>query len=160
MLSELQDLYGRWPGRAQVIANGSSPPVAGPPPPKEPFVLAAGRMWDEAKNLSGLDRAAARLPWPVLAAGPLSAPSPAAPPVVARHVRALGQLGSSELAEMRLRASVFAAPALYEPFGLAILEAAADRCALVLGDIPSLRELWDGAARFVDPRDPRRSMAP
>ena len=27
-------------------------------------------------------------------------------------------------------------------------------CALVLGDIPSLRELWDGAARFVDPRDP------
>ncbi|HEX8155731.1 MAG TPA: hypothetical protein VF698_21535, partial [Thermoanaerobaculia bacterium] len=27
-------------------------------------------------------------------------------------------------------------------------------CALVLGDIDSLRELWDGAALFVDPRDP------
>ena len=26
-------------------------------------------------------------------------------------------------------------------------------CALVLGDIPSLRELWDGAATFVDPDD-------
>src|SRR4029079_17968528 len=30
---------------------------------------------------------------------------------------------------------------------------ARDGCALVLGDIPSLRELWDDAAIFVDPRD-------
>jgi glycosyltransferase involved in cell wall biosynthesis len=50
-------------------------------------------------------------------------------------------------------ASIFTAPALYEPFGLAILEAAASGCALVLGDIPSLRENWDGAAAFVDPDD-------
>ena len=52
------------------------------------------------------------------------------------------------------RASVFAAPARYEPFGLGILEAALTGCALVLGDIDSLRELWDGAAEFVDPDDP------
>jgi glycosyltransferase involved in cell wall biosynthesis len=50
-------------------------------------------------------------------------------------------------------ASIFAAPAFYEPFGLAILEAAAAGCALVLGDIPSLRENWEGAAVFVDPND-------
>jgi glycosyltransferase involved in cell wall biosynthesis len=50
-------------------------------------------------------------------------------------------------------ASIFAAPARYEPFGLAILEAAAAGCALVLGDIPSLRENWDGAAAFVPPED-------
>ena len=68
------------------------------------------------------------------------------------HVTVLGELGAAELGR---RASVFAAPALYEPFGLAILEAARDSCALVLGDIPSLRELWDGAAWFVDPRDRR-----
>jgi glycosyltransferase involved in cell wall biosynthesis len=48
-------------------------------------------------------------------------------------------------------ASVYALPARYEPFGLTILEAALSGCALVLGDIPSLRELWDGAAVFVDP---------
>ena len=30
MLSELQDLYGGWPGQALVIANGSSSPVVGP----------------------------------------------------------------------------------------------------------------------------------
>ena len=41
------------------------------------------------------------------------------------------------------------APARYEPFGLGILEAATQGCALVLGDLPSLVELWKGAARFV-----------
>jgi glycogen synthase len=28
------------------------------------------------------------------------------------------------------------------------------RCALVLADIPTFRELWDGAAIFIDPDDP------
>jgi glycosyltransferase involved in cell wall biosynthesis len=51
-------------------------------------------------------------------------------------------------------AEIFAAPALYEPFGLAVLEAAAAGCVLVLGDIPSLRENWSGAAIFVDSKDP------
>jgi glycosyltransferase involved in cell wall biosynthesis len=151
MLSELQELYGDWPGRALVIPNGSSP-VAGRSL-KAPFVLAAGRMWDEAKNLTGLDEAAAGLAWPVLAAGPLNAPSQPASAVRPRYVWPLGGLEPSELREWREQAAVFAAPAFYEPFGLAILEAAADRCALVLGDIPSLRELWDDAARFVDPHD-------
>jgi len=44
-------------------------------------------------------------------------------------------------------------PARYEPFGLSVLEAAFSGCALVLGDIPSLRELWQDAAAFVDPDD-------
>jgi glycosyltransferase involved in cell wall biosynthesis len=51
------------------------------------------------------------------------------------------------------RAAIFALPARYEPFGLAVLEAAMSECALVLGDIPTLRELWQGAALFVDPDD-------
>jgi glycosyltransferase involved in cell wall biosynthesis len=44
-------------------------------------------------------------------------------------------------------------PARYEPFGLSILEAARAGCALVLGDIASLREFWDGAALLVAPDD-------
>ena len=35
-----------------------------------------------------------------------------------------------------------------------MLEAAQAGCALVLGDIPTLRELWDGAAIFVSPDQP------
>jgi glycosyltransferase involved in cell wall biosynthesis len=54
------------------------------------------------------------------------------------------------------RAAVFVACPLYEPFGLSALEAAASGCALVLSDIPTLRELWDGAALFADPRAPEQ----
>ena len=60
----------------------------------------------------------------------------------------------------QLRAArVFVAPAKYEPFGLAILEAAQEFCALVLGDIPTLRELWGGAAIFVPPDEPEAIRA-
>ena len=38
-------------------------------------------------------------------------------------------------------------------FGLSALEAALSGCALVLGDIPSLREVWGDAALFVAPDD-------
>ncbi|WP_267126621.1 glycosyltransferase, partial [Xanthomonas sacchari] len=48
---------------------------------------------------------------------------------------------------------VYALPARYEPFGLSALEAAQAGCALVLGDIPSLREVWGDAALYVDPDD-------
>ena len=51
------------------------------------------------------------------------------------------------------RASIFVLPARYEPFGLSALEAALAGCALVLGDIPSLREIWRDAALFVAPDD-------
>ena len=51
------------------------------------------------------------------------------------------------------RASIYVLPARYEPFGLAALEAALAGCALVLGDIPSLREVWEEAAVFVPPDD-------
>jgi glycosyltransferase involved in cell wall biosynthesis len=55
--------------------------------------------------------------------------------------------------ELLATASIFTAPATYEPFGLAALEAGRAGCALVLGDIPSLREVWGDAALFADPRN-------
>jgi glycosyltransferase involved in cell wall biosynthesis len=67
--------------------------------------------------------------------------------------RALGRLGKDEMNVWLARASVYASPALYEPFGLGVLEAAIHGCALVLSDIPTFRELWDDAAAFVPPRD-------
>ena len=151
MLHELQRLYGPLPARRAVIHNGSAAPPAGGP--KEAFVLAAGRFWDEAKNLAVLDAAADGLGHPVLVAGePRDGFRPAA-------VQPVGHLDRDDLAALRSRAAVFAAPALYEPFGLGVLEAALSGCSLVLGDIPPLRELWDGAARFVDPRDPEALRA-
>src|SRR5690606_3875973 len=117
----------------------------------EPFVLTAGRLWDRAKNVAALDAVAPSLPWPVLVAGDDSGPDGQAE--IGRNLRPLGLLAPAELAQWMGRAAVFALPARYEPFGLAVLEAALSGCALVLGDIPTFRELWDDTALFVPPDD-------
>jgi len=134
----------------QVIWNGIDirPSTA----PKQPFILAAGRLWDEAKNVTLLEQIAARVPWPIRVAGPSGAHAQTRTDTTG--VAALGPLPHHGLLDVMARASVLVAPAVYEPFGLTVLEAAASGCALVLSDIPSFRELWDGAALFVDPRDP------
>jgi glycosyltransferase involved in cell wall biosynthesis len=68
----------------------------------------------------------------------------------------LGRLAPDRLSDWYARAAIYAMPARYEPFGLSILEAALSGCALVLGDIESLRELWHDAALFVPPGDADR----
>jgi len=149
MLRRLEDLYGPLQ-HARVIANGRRPELF-PPRPKEPWVLTAGRLWDEAKNVQALARVAPRLSWPVLVAG--DAESPDGERCSFENLRHLGRLAPSDLAIHLGRAAIYALPARFEPFGLSILEAALAGCALVLGDIESLRELWDGCALFVDPND-------
>jgi glycosyltransferase involved in cell wall biosynthesis len=152
MLWALIEEYGPI-ARAHVIPNGV--PLSLPPRhSKEPLVLSAGRVWDAAKNIAQLEQAAARIAWPVFVAGDTAGPDGRSAPISA-GLRSLGLLPRAGLAHWMERAAIFALPARYEPFGLAILEAAAARCALVLGDIPSLRELWNGAALFVDPSDGR-----
>jgi glycosyltransferase involved in cell wall biosynthesis len=147
MLDELERDHDLRPGTATVIHNGSSFPAADVE--KQPLALGSGRFWDPAKNLAALDAAAEGLAWPVVVAGDLG------PDGETRHAESTGVLAPAALAELRRGTSIYAAPAVYEPFGLGILEAARDGCALVLGDIPSLRELWSDAAIFVDPRDAR-----
>ena len=113
------------------------------------FVFTAGRLWDEGKNVTLLDRAAARLGVPVLAAGPTEGPNGAR--IALGHVRPLGRLTPADIAQHLAAKPVFVSAARYEPFGLAVLEAAQAGCALVVSDIPSFRELWEGAALFVAP---------
>ena len=132
-----------------VVPNGRAGPFH--QGEKSALVLTAGRVWDEAKNVAALARVADTLPWPVYVAG--SADSPTGRSAALGAMRPLGQLPSNELAEWMARAAIYALPARYEPFGLSVLEAALSGCALVLGDIPSLRERWDDAALFVDPND-------
>ena len=118
---------------------------------KEPFVLGAGRLWDQAKNLGALATIASRLAWPVYLAGETRSPDGDVTEVAATH--ALGRLPDGELRRWMARAAIYALPARYEPFGLSPLEAAQCGCALVLGDIASLREVWDDAALYVAPDD-------
>ena len=149
MLSWLERFYGPF-SASKVILNGRDPGDYRPGA-KQPMVLAAGRVWDEAKNLAALARVAPRLGWPVYVAG--DACHPDGREISLPSVRFLGRIPSAELAEWYRPAAVYALPARYEPFGLTALEAALSGCALVLGDIDTLRELWDGAACFVPPDD-------
>jgi glycosyltransferase involved in cell wall biosynthesis len=116
-------------------------------------LLAAGRLWDEGKDVETLDRAAALLEVPVLAAGPVEGPNGAM--VKCRNLRLLGELASAEMRARLAARPIFVSTSVYEPFGLAVLEAAQAGCALLLSDIPTFRELWHGAALFVPPRDDR-----
>jgi glycosyltransferase involved in cell wall biosynthesis len=70
-----------------------------------------------------------------------------------QHAKALGHVATDTLDQLLAAQPIFASLARYEPFGLAVLEAAQARCALVLSDLLTFRELWDDAALFVDPQD-------
>jgi glycosyltransferase involved in cell wall biosynthesis len=150
VLSNLRQQYGLPLSDALVIPNGIDvEPFA--PRPKQPLIMAAGRIWDAAKNLALLDDIAPGLDWPIEIAG--AAVHPAEGVAHLRNARPLGVLGPEEMWCRLGEAAIFTAPARYEPFGLGILEAAAAGCALVLGDIVSLRENWDGAAVFLPTED-------
>ena len=150
MLETVETLYG-FLEDAVVIPNGRNTALFCQGP-KEPFVFSMGRVWDEAKNIQLLTEVAAALNWPVLVAG--EARHPATKEILALpNIHFLGSLAPAAIADHLSRASIFAMPAKYEPFGLSALEAALSGCALVLGDIPSQREIWQQAATYVDPRD-------
>ncbi len=141
--------YGHIDGLT-VVHNGTA--TSPGPAAKEPFVFAAGRWWDDGKNAAVLDAAAAMTRWPVLMAGAQTGPSGQHRAVV--NARTTGELRHADIIDLMSRASIVASPSIYEPFGLAPLEAAACGAALVLSDIPTYRELWGGAALFANARNP------
>lgn len=166
MLDALERHYGPLPA-SRVIWNGCDADVFAPGP-KQELVFSAGRLWDEAKNLDALLRAAPRVRWPVHVAGERRHPEArgagdgsggsmgdgSGGDNGGRGVTLLGSLPRRALAERYARAAIYALPMRYEPFGLTVLEAALAGCALVVGDIESQRELWSDAAVFVPPGDP------
>ncbi len=144
--AEVEALYQVPAQKIRKVWNFSSTPSS-MPVDKEPFCLAAGRVWDEAKNFSLLREVAQEISWPIYLAGSNELSNAMEP------VKMLGHIPYGELLNRMGRATIFVHPALYEPFGLAILEAARAGCCLVLADTVSARELWGDAALFADARD-------
>ncbi len=134
-----------------VVPNGRAPLAAPPRDKAAPYVFTSGRLWDEGKGMAVLDAAAARLPAPVIAAGPLAGPTGGE--AAFQHLRTPGRLDAAALVARLAGAAVFASPSLYEPFGLSVLEAAQLARPLVLSDIATFRELWEGGAVFTPPGD-------
>jgi glycosyltransferase involved in cell wall biosynthesis len=129
-----------------VVYNGADP-LPLPAVRRDRAVLTAGRLWDEAKGVALLDRAAPALDGPVRAAGSVEGPNGAR--AALSRCELLGILDAAGMARAYAGATVFASMSRYEPFGLAVLEAAQAGLRLVLADIPTFRELWDGVATFV-----------
>lgn len=134
----------------RVIWNGIEE-AAAIPPAKRPIILGAGRVWDHAKNLTQLAATSASAPWPVQIAGALCSATSRTEAV--KGAMYLGELPHEALLQKMQEAEVFVSPALYEPFGLTVLEAARAGCALILSATSTFRELWDGAALFFDPQE-------
>jgi glycosyltransferase involved in cell wall biosynthesis len=138
---------------ASVIPNARpiEPFVGDSAGPRDELILTSGRLWDEAKNMRILDVAVRGLPWRAYAAGPAISPDGAR--FAAIGLELVGCLPQRELASWLKRAAIYIHPARYEPFGYGVLEAALSGCALVIADLPTLRETWGDAALYADPND-------
>jgi glycosyltransferase involved in cell wall biosynthesis len=156
MMQAIETHYGR-PRDGEVIYNGRNPVLFNPHTGKDDLVVAVGRLWDKAKHVSLLMEAEHHIP--VWIAGEDRHPDPAfadeAGVPRGRGVRFCGKQSESQLRQLFSRASIYAATSQYEPFGLAPLEAALSRCAIVANDIPSLREIWGDTACYFRRNDAR-----
>jgi glycosyltransferase involved in cell wall biosynthesis len=149
MLEQIEHHYGK-PQRTQVVNNGRSSSRFNPHVSKEDFVVTLGRLWDSGKNAALLLRQ--EMPLPVYIIGADRHPEIGNSGFMMEEIRQNIHLESRQderqIGALLARAGIYAATSRYEPFGLAPLEAAFSRCALVASDIPPFRELWEGAALF------------
>lgn len=160
MLSTVISTYGR-PRHASIIYPGRNPIFFNPYVSKDDSVLAIGRMVDAGKQVSLLTQQAH--PFPVCIVGAeQTVPVPRIPiradVKVSTDKSSVAVRGPQTEAQLRVlysRAAVYAATARYEPLGIAPLEAAFSRCAIVANDIPSYREVWGDAALYFHTNDAR-----
>jgi glycogen synthase len=153
MLDQVSKFYVR-PAAQQVIYNGRTPSLFDPDAAKDDSVLSVGRVWDPAKNVALLMQREQQaqisiVGWerePGREDRQRSVQAPA-------NVSLTGPKSQSELCKMYAEAGIYAATSRYEPFGLAPLEAALSRCALVLNDNPVFHELWNNVGMFFNKDD-------
>jgi glycogen synthase len=155
MLEQIELHYGKL-ASTSVIQNGRTPGLFNPYISKQDTTVTVGRLWDSGKNVSVLLRQ--EMPGPVHIVGCDRHPEIQNHAFVAETIRSNisldPQQDDRQIVQTLARAGIYAATSQYEPFGLAPVEAALSRCAIVASDIPSFRELWDGAAIFFRNNDP------
>ena len=145
MLRSLRDHYPELPVSQTVIANGRTLPGSTAEVSRKLQAVSVGRLWDEGKNVRLL--ADVHSPWPLLAAGDQEMEVSAGPQTMG-GVQVLPKLEAGDLMALFRESSAYICTSVYEPFGLAPLEAALCGCALLLHDIAPLRELWGEAALY------------
>jgi len=142
------------PQQQMVIHNGRTPTLFASQEPKEDLVLSVGRIWDQAKQISLL--LATELPGRTCIVGWEQEPGRESKEALLQaheDIELLGPKSQDELRPLFAHASIYAATSRYEPFGLAPLEAALSRCALVMNENPVFHELWGDAALYFQNND-------
>ena len=158
MARELREQYAI-DRHIKVVPNGRTPELFIADRSKNMQALTVGRAWDPGKQVALLEQV--HVPMPLFIAGepaPPHAPAHipgASPSFGSDGLTYLGKQNAGKLRELYSRTAVYVATSCYEPFGLAPLEAALSGCALVLSDLPTLREVWGDAALFYPARDAR-----
>lgn len=153
MLDAVQSYYTR-PENARVIYNGRTPTLFNPHVTKEEHVVSVGRIWDSGKQAALLTKIDPAIPIYIVGsdhhpdttvAGTKKKRADRRKPT---KIQFKGQLTEAQLRQLYSRAAVYAATSRYEPFGLAPVEAALSRCALIANDIPTFHELWGDSAYY------------
>ena len=155
MLEQIETYYGARQ-HTGVIYNGRGPQWFNPHVDKEDMVLIVGRLWDSAKQVSLVTQHDCG--WPVVIAGETQHPDEAyrgdGTRIICEGTLELkGKQNAEQLRSLFARAAIYAGTSRYEPFGLALVEAALSRCAIVANDIPSFRELWGETACYFRTND-------
>jgi glycosyltransferase involved in cell wall biosynthesis len=149
MLDQVIRHYGR-PTSTAVVYNGRNPKLLNPHLTKDLAVLSVGRLWDAGKNVALLTQV--EPPIPIYIVGSEHHPDRGKPTIMSaagwNRIHMRGPQSEQQLRELFARTAIYAATSRYEPFGLAPLEAALSRCAIIANDIPPFREIWGETALY------------
>lgn len=156
MLRQIENWYGK-PRNGSVIYNGRTPTLFNPHVSKDDYILSVGRIWDLGKQAAILTQI--ETPAPVFVVGAeehadLKFRTRKTLLANGDNLHVKGIQSEGQLRQWYSRASMYVATSRYEPFGLAPLEAALSRCAIIANDIPSFREIWGESACYFQTNDP------
>jgi glycosyltransferase involved in cell wall biosynthesis len=156
MMDCVESIYGK-PTQGCVIYNGRTPTLFNPFVTKEDSVLSVGRLWDGGKQAALLTQIATKVPVYIAGTEEHADESfrSAESSLGKSHPQLFlkGPQSEAQLRQLFGKASMYVATSRYEPFGLAPVEAALSRCALICNDIPTFRELWGDAAIYFKRND-------
>ena len=145
MLNDIEELYEPLKKKVVIYNGGDSSRYN--VEEKENYIFSICRLWDEAKNIKLVIKAASKISYPIYIAGDIADYDL---PELPHNVHLLGRLSRAEVAGWLSKAAVYLLPVKYEPFGYTFIEAAFSGCALVTGNIESMREIWEDNALYVD----------
>lgn len=144
MLSNAERLYGPFK-RSRVIPYGRNS-YDFRTSVKEKYIFSEGNILDDSKNIRIILDVAPHINYPIYIAGDNDDVEINNLP---ENVFFTGTLNQQQKTDWLASAFIYLLPARYEPFGYSFIDAAFSKCALIGGNIPSLREIWHDAMIYI-----------